>query len=164
MNKKLTTVLDRLYNKTIIPYNQDGTKDYSKCWDWNGGTNSSGYGMMRVPDQLNMVLVHRVMMVEYNKNMRYNDRCEVLHECGNKNCVNPKHLVKGNIKDRHALQRKYKAYNRQTFFDKKKMYITCEHCGKTEYLPHFKRLHRLCNALSKHKYISQSISTKLDPE
>lgn len=161
MNKKPKTVLDRLFNKTKIPLNDDGTQDFTKCWNWNGGKNNSGYGMMRVPDQLNMILVHRVIMVEYHKSMRYNDKSEVLHECGNIRCVNPKHLIKGTMKDRHALQRKYQAYNKETFFNKDKMYITCEHCGETDYLPHFKRLHRLCNHLAKHKYTTQSISTKI---
>jgi hypothetical protein len=154
------SILDRMLAKTIIPYTIDGDKDITQCWIWNGGTNNAGYGMMRVRGEVNMILSHRVSYIETYQNMRYNDKHEVLHSCGNKLCVNPHHLTKGNVKDRHALQRQYNRYNYITFNDKEKMYVTCEHCGKTEYLPHFERLHRLCNVLAKHKYITHKLYGK----
>lgn len=159
MGRKSIPVLQRLIAKTTIPINKDGTNSKNKCWNWRGPINNAGYGMIKVSAEINMVTVHRVMMIEHCKSINYGDKQFVLHKCGNKLCVNPDHLKLGNINDRLALQRKYKAYNKM-FGDPSKMYLTCQHCGKTDYLPHYKRKHSLCNHLAQHKYIAQSISGK----
>ena len=158
--RKTKPVLTRLFAKTIIPLTESGEHDTTKCWNWNGGTNNAGYGLMRVPDELNMILVHRVSYIEHNKNMRYNCTKEVLHQCSNKLCVNPHHLKTGTVKDRHDLQRKFGKFNNKTFKDKAFMNPVCEHCGESTYRPHFKRKHSLCEHNAKHKYNVATISGK----
>lgn len=144
-------VLDRLFRKTNVPLNKDGTPSKRQCWNWIGVTNNAGYGMLRVSSEVHMATVHRISYIEHTKQINYGDKVQVLHLCGNRLCVNPNHLKLGNTKDRAALQRKYGSYNRITFYDKQKMWPVCEHCGKTEYLPHFKRLHSMCEHNKKHK-------------
>ena len=152
-------VMQRLRKYTHIPTTKTGKDDYSKCWIWQGCTNNVGYGMLRVSSEIHMATVHRIMYIETYKTVNYGDKIEIQHKCGNKLCVNPKHLQTGDLISRHVLQRKYKAYN-GNFNDKARMYLTCEHCGKTTYLPHYKRLHRLCNQIAEYKYTIQSISGK----
>ena len=158
--KKKQNIVERLLKRTTIPLLNDGSKDISQCWLWRGPTNNAGYGLMNVGHSgIKMASVHRIMMVEHVKSLQYKTKQEVLHICGKKLCVNPDHLILGTMKDRHALQRKFKAYN-QMFHDKDYMYPICEHCGGTTYLPHFKRMHSLCKRNAKHKYTIQSISGK----
>lgn len=159
MRKKIP-ILERLLNRTKVPTLSNGSQDFNKCWLWQGPTNNAGYGMMHVNTELHMATTHRVMMVEHYQNITYKDKIEVQHKCGNKLCVNPTHLQLGDIKSRFELQHKYMAFNMTTFTDKKRMWPTCEHCGETTYLPHFKRKHRLCKRQAKYKYIAQSISGK----
>lgn len=154
--RRTETVLERLMRRSNIPRNKNGSKSKTQCWTWTGPTNNAGYGMMKVSKELNMATVHRIMMVEYHGNIDYGDKVEVLHECGNKLCVNPHHLSCGTVKDRQVLQRKYKAYNKN-FGNPDYMWRTCEHCGNVDYLPHFKRKHSVCNYLAQHKYTTQPI-------
>lgn len=149
--RRTETVLQRLMRRSRIPTNKDGTHSKTKCWTWTGPTNNAGYGMMR--GKLKMGTVHRIMYFEciHTDARQYGSKNEVLHKCGNKLCVNPDHLMTGDINDRAELQRKYKAYNKN-FGNPDYMWRKCEHCGHTDYLPHFKRKHSLCNYLSKHKY------------
>lgn len=160
--RKRKPILERLYSRTNIPLNKDGTQSKKQCWEWHGVTNNAGYGMMKVDAERGMATVHRISMIEHTKSMNYGDKVEVLHTCGNKSCVNPDHLMIGNIKDRAKLQVKYKNYNTQTFFNKQLMWPVCEHCGGTNYRPHFKRLHSLCEYNAKHKYITDTITGKID--
>jgi hypothetical protein len=155
--RQTETVLERLMRRSNIPTNKDGTNSKTKCWTWTGPTNNAGYGLMKVSKALNMVSVHRIMMIEYHKTINYGDKLEVLHECGNKLCVNPHHLSCGTIKERGLLQKKYKAYNKM-FHDPKIMWPVCEYCGNSDYLPHFKRKHSVCQHYLKHKYIRASIT------
>ena len=150
--RKTKPVLTRLFAKTNIPINDQGENDTQQCWLWRGATNNAGYGMMRVTNELNMILTHRVSFIETFKTIKYNSTKEVLHMCGNKLCVNPHHLKSGNHKDRHALIKQYDRYNYTTFTDKEFMNPVCEHCGESTYRPHFKRKHSLCNYYAKHKY------------
>jgi len=159
--RKRKPILERLYKRTNIPLNKDGTYSKKQCWEWHGVTNNAGYGMMKVSAEYGMATVHRISMVEHNKTMQYGDKVEVLHTCGNKSCVNPDHLMIGDIKDRVRLQIKYNNVNNKTFFDKKFMWPVCEHCGGTNYRPHFKRLHSLCEYNAKHKYTIDKITGKL---
>jgi hypothetical protein len=160
-NRKRTPVLERLFKKVHIPVNKDGTNSKKQCWEWQGVVNNAGYGLIRVDEEVGMATVHRVVMVEHNKKMNYGDKVEVLHNCGNKNCVNPDHLICGDIRDRRALQIKYNNINNETFFNKEFMNPVCKHCGESTYLPHFKRLHRLCEDNAKHKYILDTLAGKL---
>lgn len=145
MSRIKQNILDRLINRIV--------KDHKDCWLWTGPINNAGYGMMNTCkgiDYPRMATVHRIMMVEYTNKIKYGDDVEVLHKCGNKLCVNPDHLTIGDIKDRHKLQRKYKAYNKM-FGNSDYMWRYCEHCDTKTYLPHFKRLHSNCKVKTKHK-------------
>lgn len=151
MMAKRISLYERLLSKTKVPKNTNGTDNKDKCWLWHGVTNNAGYGMMRNKER--MVTVHRIMYFEciHTNAIKYGSKNQVLHTCGEKLCVNPDHLMLGNTEDRKKLQKKYKAYNKN-FGDPNYMWRKCEHCGQTDYLPHFKRKHSLCNYLSKHKY------------
>jgi hypothetical protein len=158
--RKKRPIVDRILDRvTDMPYTASGKYDFKKCWIWKGITNNAGYGMIKVNKNINMATAHRVMMIEYNKTMNYGDKVEVLHKCGERLCVNPKHLMIGDIKERHKLQRKYKQYNGM-FTDDKRMWPVCEHCGEKSYLPWFKKQHSLCAYNAQHKYICESISGK----
>lgn len=155
--RRKESVLERLLRRSHIPTNKDGTNSKSKCWTWTGPTNNAGYGMMKVSAEQNMVTVHRISMIEHDLGIDYGDSTQVLHECGNKLCVNPHHLKLGTVKDRVALQRKYEAWN-PMFKDKKLMNPVCEHCGTSTYLPWFKRKHALCEHNAKYKYITHQLN------
>lgn len=152
-------ILERLYRRTYIPTLENGNHDVSQCWIWQGGTNNAGYGLIRGYKEFKMRTVHRVSFIETYGTTNYNSKLEVLHECGNKLCVNPTHLKLGNSTDRAELQRKYHAYNTM-FSDKEFMYPTCTICGVTTYRPHFKRLHMVCESIDKTKYLLQSKQRK----
>jgi hypothetical protein len=61
-----------------------------ECWYWLGAKNNRGYGVFRIGRRV--VMAHRHMFqVEHG---RPPDGM-VLHTCGKKTCVNPKHLYEG---------------------------------------------------------------------
>jgi hypothetical protein len=157
--RKSIPILDRLRKYTHIPVTNKGKDDYKQCWIWHGCKNNAGYGLLRVSREIHMATAHRIMYIETYKTVNYGDKVEIQHKCGNKLCVNPKHLQVGDIKTRHELQRKYNAYN-DMMKQKEMMWPVCEHCGGTTYLPHFARIHRVCNTNAKYKYMIQSISGK----
>lgn len=159
--RKKRPIFDRILDRVKhMPLTKNGEYDYSKCWVWEGVTNNAGYGMIKVGhSNINMATAHRVMMIEHNKTMNYGDKTEVLHKCGNRKCVNPKHLIMGDITDRRKLQIKYKQYNGM-FTNKKRMWPICEYCGERSYLPWFKKQHSLCAYNAQHKYICETITAK----
>jgi len=60
------------------------------CWLWLGAVNDRGYGVFRLGRRL--VLAHRHMFeIEHGRP----PAGMVLHSCGKKSCVNPKHLYEG---------------------------------------------------------------------
>lgn len=131
--RKQIPVEERILKRTKIP------KDKTQCWLWCGPVNNAGYGMIRgdkgVPK---MTTVHRAMgVVKGLDTVNY----EVQHTCLNKICVNPQHLIEGNVKDR--TRRLIKKYGRH-FQRPKNPYITCEHCGGVSYVTWFKRIHGEC--------------------
>jgi len=61
------------------------------CWQWQGGTNSSGYGQFRSENKY--YTAHRVAYASY-----YNEDIRgqlIRHKCNNKLCCNPHHLETG---------------------------------------------------------------------
>lgn len=82
-----------------------------ECWLWQGGTNNSGYGQMRVKKRMVMAHRHAYELV----NGPIEDDQVLLHACDTPLCVNPSHLSAGtqtdNMQDmtakgRHASQQK----------------------------------------------------------
>lgn len=69
----------------------------SECWTWIGGTDSHGYGVVR----LNRVswLAHRLVHLVFNEELQ--PELWVLHSCNNTSCVNPLHLRQGVSSDNY---------------------------------------------------------------
>jgi hypothetical protein len=82
------SLLDRLLNKVVV----DSVTD---CWNFTGGKNNIGYGMIR--DGKGMRTTHRVSYEEHNGKIPQG--MLVLHSCDNTLCVAPHHLRLGTHKD-----------------------------------------------------------------
>lgn len=72
-------MLDRFWNKV------DATGD---CWEWTGGTNDAGYGLIRLEGRRNVT--HRVSWRWLVGPIP--DGLTLDHLCRNRRCVNPDHL------------------------------------------------------------------------
>jgi hypothetical protein len=63
---------------------------HNECWYWLGAVNDRGYGVFRLGSHL--VMAHRHMFkIEHGRP----PAGMVLHTCGKKSCVNPRHLYEG---------------------------------------------------------------------
>ena len=67
-----------------------GNLDGEGCWEWQGGTNSRGYGQYRRPRPLTQLLAHRVSYTLHVGDIP--DGLALDHKCRNRVCVNPAHL------------------------------------------------------------------------
>ena len=83
------TLLERLLNKVIV-------NDVTDCWEWQGGKNNIGYGLIR--DEKRMRTAHRVSYEEHN-NIQIPKNLVTMHSCDNPCCVNPSHLSLGTRSD-----------------------------------------------------------------
>lgn len=70
---------------------------HDKCWDWQAGLDSRGYGNFRDPKRGKGQRAHRIAYELVNNVTLPSDSMEhcILHICDNRKCCNPSHLKLG---------------------------------------------------------------------
>ena len=113
--RPVTPIEERLYRNVVKVQSTD-------CWEWQGGTNNIGYGMIRDNEIKNMRTTHRVSYEIANGSIP-KGKC-VLHKCDNVLCVNPDHLWSGTRLEntRDMIQKK-----RHNHFGSRSK-VKCDHC------------------------------------
>lgn len=122
MAKKDT--LAKLLDKIKI----DETTD---CWEWQGGKNNIGYGLIRDNDK--MRTTHRVSYEKHN-NVKIPTGMCVCHKCDNTLCVNPAHLWLGTRKqntDDMVSKGRQRYWGGKTRLGCKQPTTVCEHCNRS---------------------------------
>jgi hypothetical protein len=118
------TLLERLLNKVIV-------NDVTDCWEWQGGKNNIGYGMMR--DENRMRTIHRVSYEEHSQT-KIPAGMSVMHSCDNPLCANPAHLSVGthqqNMLDMYTKGRA-KVFGGIGMRGKKQPRTICPHCNRS---------------------------------
>ena len=118
------TLLERLLNKVIV-------NDVTDCWEWQGGKNNIGYGLMR--DEKRMRTVHRVSYEEHTQT-KIPSGMSIMHSCDNPLCANPAHLSVGthqqNMQDMYAKGRA-KVFGGIGMRGKKQPRTICPHCSRS---------------------------------
>lgn len=82
-----TAIIHRLEART--------TKTAAGCWEWGGGSQSSGYGTISVGGTVRTV--HRVSYELHHGAIT--EGALVMHQCDNRRCWNPEHLMLGSHAD-----------------------------------------------------------------
>lgn len=115
-------LLDRVLNKVEI-------NNTTGCWEFQGGKNNLGYGMVR--DNKKMRTAHRVSYEEHNQT-KIPKHLVVMHRCDNPCCVNPQHLSLGTRSDN--MKDMVKKGRGKVFGDgmrgKKQPTTNCPHCSR----------------------------------
>lgn len=62
------------------------------CWEWNGGRHVQGYPMCRFDGKMH-ITARSFYETVHNIDLKFNER--VINQCGNVDCVNPKHYEVG---------------------------------------------------------------------
>ena len=118
------TLLERLLNKVIV-------NDVTDCWEWQGGKNNIGYGLMR--DEKRMRTIHRVSYEEHSQT-KIPAGMSVMHSCDNPLCANPAHLSVGthqqNMLDMYTKGRA-KVFGGIGMLGKKQPRTICPHCNRS---------------------------------
>lgn len=65
------------------------------CWEWSGGLDSCGYGLITSPKKL--ISAHRLSFLVFKGEIP--EGFFVLHKCDNPKCFNPAHLFLGTQSD-----------------------------------------------------------------
>lgn len=121
--KSELTLLERLLSRISI-------NQISDCWEYQGGKNNVGYGMIR--DEKHMRTTHRVSYEEHNNTSIPKGLC-VMHSCDNPCCVNPAHLSLGTRKDNtQDMLRKGRGlpFGGKGMIGKKQPKTKCPHCSR----------------------------------
>jgi len=143
------SLLDRLLDKIII--NQT-----TNCWEWQGGKNNLGYGMIR--DGKHMRTAHRVSYEEHTQTL-IPATLVVMHSCDNPCCINPAHLSLGTRKQ-NTIDMLNKGRHRPFGWKPgtpglrtgvKMPRVVCEHCKQLVATNSYKRYH---GDKCKHKSVS----------
>lgn len=124
-------LLDRLLNLVVINKTTD-------CWEWQGGKNNIGYGLIR--DGNKMRTVHRVSYEEHNNVKIPKYKC-VCHTCDNMLCVNPAHLWIGSQQDNMQDMVKKDRHRFGGDAIKKQPLGKCIHCGTIQPVNTLARYH-----------------------
>ena len=134
-NRKSIPVAERVYRRTSID-------DKTDCWNWLGGKNNLGYGLIRDGDR--MRTTHRVSYEANKGSIPHN--LVVCHSCDNPSCVNPDHLWLGtmadNMQDMISKGRQRISPKLHTQWRHKRM--LCPHCARDMPANSYARCHALC--------------------
>lgn len=118
------TLLDRLLNKIVI-------NEVTDCWEFQGGKNNIGYGMIR--DDKKMRTTHRVSYEEHIGPIPIG--LVVMHSCDNPICCNPNHLSVGTHQqntDDMIKKNRHNPWGGASYgmTGKKQPRTTCIHCKR----------------------------------
>jgi hypothetical protein len=118
MTRKYTTNTTKLVIGDIAInidyYNAAQAVQPNGCINWTGGKHRQGYGMygfLRISThKAGMNVVHRTaMMIKLNRELVKGE--EVIHTCKNSLCINPAHLLLGDISTRMEYTKNIEKYD-----------------------------------------------------